>query len=438
MSLQVEAHVRAVILHPTKPLVLTLNGVLPSATATASVHDGEGVPALFAKLSPEPLHFARKLSYQEHELGPDAWRVEGTFALFANSERVDEANGAWIAPKALSPEDARLAELALSPDDRVPWWRRGWLEEALDWADAALAARGERRKQQPAEFVRSWQISCMYRLTTTAGTRYLKAVPDVFAREGRVTRFLHELHPHAAPEVLAARSDTLFLMAGAGGRAFEKRDAPSVARLFARVQRLAESRRDDLRAVGCGERPVADLALEIEELLANEALLRAGNALRDDEVAALRAARESFLAACARLAASAIPTTLVHGDAHSGNVVMRGDAPTLLDWSDAALSFPFLDFSPLYFLGTSSTPEERDELRDAYLEAWTDVRPLEELRALHADAVVLGELYRAVSYVRFITPNVSDPDEWNTAHIWHLRQALQLSAPTPGAAGDKD
>lgn len=428
MAVRVQTFVRAVVVHPDEPLVLTVDGALPRATSAKSVHDGEGVPELFADLVKGPLRFARKLAYTEREAEPERWDVNATFALFATTP--EAARGAWTPPTALPSDEATLADAALRFDDRVPWWRRGWFDDALAWADGALATLGEARVAEP-EFLRSWQISALYRLRTNRGERYLKAVPEFFSREGRVTRWLHALLPEAAPAVLAARGDTLFLMGAAGTRKFEKGDAFAVARLFARVQRLAEARLDELRALGCEDRLLGALAGDVEALLDDEALLRAGGILRDDEVSALRAARAPFRAACERLAVSPIHTTLVHGDAHSGNVVLNGDVPTLLDWSDAALSFPFLDVSPAYFLGTRSDLSARAELSDAYLQAWTDVLPLPELRALHADAVVAGELYRAVSYVKFIAPHVPDPAEWADAHVWHLRRALEfLNAPT--------
>lgn len=441
MSSRVTADIRALVLHPTDALVLTIDGTLPSAVATTNVHDGAGVPELFASLTPGGSRFLRRLTFSYEQPEPDVWHLDGTFALEARDARI--SSGAWTPLAELSDADAALARLALTPDDRIPWWRRGWLDEALAWLDGALDGLGERRVAEP-EFVRSWQISVLYRVRTTLGARYLKAVPEFFAREGRVTRWLHALSPQAAPPVLAARGDTLFLMASAGERPFEETDAPSVARRLAAVQRLAETRSVELRALGCEPRSLADLAADARALLASDALLRVGGDLTTDDIAALRALEPRFASACVRLADAPIPPSVVHGDLHAGNVVFHGDTPTFLDWSDAALSFPFLDANPAYFLSKKTPRSAKDAMRDAYLEAWTDLLPLPELRALHEDATLLGELYRAVSYVKFIAPHVPDPAEWADAHVWHLKRVLEIARvsaaplPTPDAAAGTD
>ncbi|PYE51922.1 aminoglycoside phosphotransferase family protein [Deinococcus yavapaiensis] len=440
MSSRVTADVRALVLHPTEALVLTVEGVLPSATTSKNVQDGAGVPDLFAFLVPEKLRFLRRLAFTFERTAPDAWHLEGTFALEAAGECL--ALGAWTPIDALGETDAAFARLAFAPDERIPWWRRGWLREALAWLDGALEALGERREGDPT-FVRSWQISALYRVRTTDGTRYLKAVPSFFARESRVTRWLHELHTSAAPAVLAARGDTLFLMASAGDRSFGEEDALSLARHLAAVQRLTETRHADLLALGCARRSLADLAADVHALLASDPLLSVGD-LSAADVAALRALEPRLIEACERLAASPIASTVVHGDLHAGNVMFDGSIPTLLDWSDAALGFPFLDANPAYFLAKEAPREAEDAMRDAYLQAWTNVLPLPDLRALHADATLLGELHRAVSYVKFIAPHVPDPAEWADAHVWHLKRALELARlsdaplPTRGAAAGTD
>ena len=70
---------------------------------------------------------------------------------------------------------------------------------------------------------------------------------------------------------------------------------------------------------------------------------------------------------------------------------------------------------------------QRTQAADAYLDAWTDLLPIVQLRALLQDGVLAGELYRALGYTEGIQPHVAD-DDWHSAHLHHFRALLRLAA----------
>ncbi|GGS29660.1 phosphotransferase [Deinococcus knuensis] len=323
------------------------------------------------------------------------------------------------------PDDLReLADAARTPT-RTPWFGPHWHADALSWLDGELAAQGRSRTGDPV-VLKHWQISLLWRVPTSGGPVYFKAVPDFFAREVTVTARLATEVPGAAPPVLAADTGRGFLLLDGCGAAG---GAPEAAlRQLARVQRAARPLLPELKLRGRGP---AYLLARLDALL-SDASLHADehgphpDALTPAEAATLRARRPELEAALERLRVSPIPLTLGHGDLHGGNVTTRGEQVTLLDWSDASLTHPFLDANPAYLFPDGTDPDAAvlEAARDAYLREWTDLAPPDELRALHADAMLAGEVYRALGYADGIQGAVEDRREWRGAHLWHLRRLL--------------
>ena len=99
---------------------------------------------------------------------------------------------------------------------------------------------------------------------------------------------------------------------------------------------------------------------------------------------------------CARLSRVRIAETIVHGDLYPWNAVVVGDRTVVFDWSDAAVSHPFLDLAPALFDATDE--DTRAELVEANLEPWSDIASRAELRAAALVGEALGCVYQAISY----------------------------------------
>ncbi|GHF59397.1 aminoglycoside/choline kinase family phosphotransferase [Deinococcus metalli] len=332
------------------------------------------------------------------------WRAEGAW---------DERRRAW-------------REVARTPPTNVPWMHPGWHADTLAWLDEELTAQGRTRTGEPA-VLKHWQISVLWRVPTGAGPVYLKAVPAFFAREVAVTPVLARELEGAAPPVLAADTGRgLLLLESAGS---EVSEAPDLDAVMAHVARLQQASRPLLPALELRDRGPEYVLDWLDALLSDATLLTGEDGgFTAQDAGALRALRPLLTAALERLAASPLPRTLGHGDLHGGNMVARDGAFTLLDWSDVCVTHPFLDVNPAYFSPwqVDPPPGAVDAARDVYLRAWTEFAPEDDLKALFRDAVICGELYRALGYVDGLQGAVEDKTEWRTAHLGHLRQVLRL------------
>ncbi|MCU1672908.1 MAG: hypothetical protein JWN77_1021 [Frankiales bacterium] len=119
----------------------------------------------------------------------------------------------------------------------------------------------------------------------------------------------------------------------------------------------------------------------------------------------LRALQPRYAAWCAELDTCAVQATVQHDDLHDGNVFAGRDDDLFFDWGDACLSTPF--GSLLVVLRSAARrwelPAEDPvlrRLRDAYLEAWTDVDSREELELLALLATRVTKVCRSLSWQR--------------------------------------
>lgn len=90
---------------------------------------------------------------------------------------------------------------------RQPFARPGGPAADLAWADSVLAARSIARSG-PAEQIRTWNLSSLWRLPTNDGIAWLKVVPPFFAHEGQL---LERLAGEAVPSILGRDSGRMLL-----------------------------------------------------------------------------------------------------------------------------------------------------------------------------------------------------------------------------------
>jgi len=178
--------------------------------------------------------------------------------------------------------------------------------------------------------------------------------------------------------------------------------APSSERLWPHAGGLGSTRRASARA-GLS-RPLAG---HLAHAPATPSGRRRGihgrqeHGLTATELQRLRAHRPWLEAACDELAAASLPQALEHGDLWVSNIFVGGGEPTFIDWTDACLSHPFLSLGPLlrsadwdpHLIGDTA----RQDITDAYLEAWSAYASPARLRQLLKLAEPLAALHIAVS-----------------------------------------
>lgn len=206
---------------------------------------------------------------------------------------------------------------------------------------------------------------------------------------------LAELAPSYVVPVVAVDVERGLLLTPDQGRVFgasvAEDDLDSWCRLVVRAMELARSvapHADELIATGMSRCRVPD---QVADLVGADV----------DAVAAL-----------------GLPDTLVHNDLHEHNAFDHPDGLIFFDFADAVLAHPLSGLLvPLTVLadrlGEPGPFDPRlQRVADAALEVWSDLTPVDELRAALPAALRLGRLGRAESWARVI-PDFTGSDVEN-------------------------
>jgi hypothetical protein len=292
-------------------------------------------------------------------------------------------------------------------------------EAALAW----VAEQGVVTHEVTTPHVRPW--STALRLSTEDGIVWLKAGGPGTAFEARLVRALVEYGAGHLLVPLAVEPDRGWLLLPDGGRTLrtqldsdpDPRHWERVLPRYAALQRSVEGRdlpgADDLRPD------------QLPPLL--DQLLTTVN-LDQTVLPALRELQPRFASWCDELTGCSVVATVQHDDLHDGNVFARRSDDLIFDWGDASYAMPFC--SLLVVLRSAAArwslapgdPVLR-RLRDAYLEAWTDVHSRAELELLALLATRVGKVSRAVAWQRALTG--VEPGEHSEAVPGWLEELLE-------------
>lgn len=224
--------------------------------------------------------------------------------------------------------------------DRVPWARPGWYEQTCAAVDEVLSDLG-RPRTGPARQVVHWGISAVMEIPTAEGAVWFKQVPALFAHEGRLTAFLHDVVPGSVPHPLHVGEDWWLT------EAIPAQLRPLVGMEhytpLGVLQRAVADCTEQLLGLGCPDRRLGSL---MASLLSG----RTTALLTPDQADRLRAGRDEISAAVSTLMGSGLPDTLVHGDFHTGNLRLTARGWVIYDWTDGSVSHPLLDLQPLWSL----------------------------------------------------------------------------------------
>jgi hypothetical protein len=249
---------------------------------------------------------------------------------------------------------------------RHPYARVNGPHADLAWAEATLRTAGGAITGEPQQ-IRSWNLSSLWLLPSTAGPVWLKGVPPFFAHEGVL---IDALRGEAVPQLLGHDGGRLLMAQAAGedlyGATLAERR--SMIDLLVALQQRWRARSGELLALRLPDWRAPALCNAITTLLQRRA-----DAVLPDDRAPLDAFAESLPARCVAIAACGLPDGLLHGDFHSGNVRGGdGHALTLLDWGDSGVGHPLLDMPA--FLGRSP-PDQVEPLRAHWCAVWKRAVP---------------------------------------------------------------
>ncbi len=259
--------------------------------------------------------------------------------------------------------------------------------------DAGLPPSG------PPEVVQLWGISAVLRADSPGGAAYLKCSTDLFRHEAVLTRALAASMPDVLPDVIAVEPDEgWLLMRDMGGALLG--DVPveqwaAALRAYVPLQQQWLGKGDELVGHGAFVRPLSDLAPAVARWSEDDELLRRlGPELRERWLRLV----PRLVDACWRLAEVGPSPTLVHGDLHAWNVVRADGGFRYFDWTDAALSHPFVDLAP--FVPRIPSSAVRHAAYDAYLAGWADHLSPALLQEAGRMGLVVGCLYVTQTYLK--------------------------------------
>ncbi len=243
---------------------------------------------------------------------------------------VDAATAARLdGALAAVPADIRDQALGLDPR-RAAYAEVGGPAESLRWAAEQLGGLAVTEQQ------RTWNLSSLWRLTAVDGrVAWLKQVPEFFAHESTVLRWLGERLPQLAPPLLAVGRHGRQLLAEVPGDDLYDADVATRIQILHRaheVQLASLHDLDTLVAEGLPERRGPAMAAWIRAVLASH--------VGDHPARALLERLDTLIA---EVESCGFPDTLVHGDAHGGNVRSDGERLVFLDWGDSFAGHPAFD-----------------------------------------------------------------------------------------------
>lgn len=334
---------------------------------------------------------------------------------------------------------AARKHLALPPDSPATpaWTMPGWYAEAMPWIDKHLEAAGAPRTGLPVQ-VRSWGLSNVLRCPTAKGNVFFKALahsgtiqparvdalPLLFAHEPLLLQKLSGERPGAVPAPLAIDEQRAWMLLPDLGPALAHESDVSLwfeaVQGHARLQRSYADQTGRLLAFSCVDRRLTVLDGEINRLFGPNP---ATDRLESAERALLPRRAEQLREAITELAAIGVPETLLHGDLHPRNLAVRDGHVLAFDWTDAAVSHPFLD---LVTFAEERTPiSENPRLKDAYLVEWEEYAAPADLRRALLLAEELGALHQAMSYLH-LPDHLSGPsaEAMQRGATWWLRRLI--------------
>ncbi len=263
----------------------------------------------------------------------------------------------------------------------------------LDWAQAELARHGLALTGAPVQ-VKTWNLSSLWRLPLATEVAWLKAVPAMFQHEGA---FIDALGADApVPRLFGFERGRLVMREISGTDRFAATLDQRLAMIdmLVRLQCDWVPRVDELFALGLADWRAPALGPAIADVFERtRAELTTPQARAVERFIAGIDARFVALAECG------VPDSFVHGDYHSGNV--RGDAQrlTIMDWGDAGVGHPLLDYSAS-MRGVPTQMQPR--LRNVWEAAWRAAYPRSDPTRAWDLIAPIASARHAVIYRKFL------------------------------------
>jgi hypothetical protein len=285
------------------------------------------------------------------------------------------------------PADEWAAVIAPEPL-RSAWATPAGVRDLIDWAAKSAGASLTDAPQQ----IKTWNLSCVFKLSTVDGPVWAKATPAFGNAEGAIINAVRSYDPDLSPQVIAhdpvAKRALMAHVPGEDCWNVSTETACAVVSRWVAVQAVIGERLSDIPALASPD-PVASTGVLLKRL--------------DDLTEAEAAAAYQLLGKLPELVAEAesagLPHTLVHGDFHPGNWRSDGTHHAIIDWADSFAGNPAADVLRL----TGWVPQDqREPILAAWVQTWRTHRPQSDPERALAPMRVIGHLLAAATYQRFL------------------------------------
>lgn len=325
------------------------------------------------------------------------------------------------------------ADLSLRlPSTTARWESPAFRAELGAWVASHV---GEPTSLEPIK-VRPW--AAVFRAETPHGVHYAKQSCSTQAFEAALLAELVELAPHHVVPLTALDRERGLLMTPDQGPVLNDSAGDDidvwcrVVAAGAALQREVAPYVDRLAAIGVTTIEPGDSVGYVQQLLDQLAGLPESDprAMPAEDRAAVRAHLPVVEGWVEQVTALGLPTTLVHNDLHGNNVFDIDGELRFFDFGDALLMDPLAAlFIPLNVLahGLEAGPDDPRlaYVADAGLEVWSDLVPMDALRATLPMALQLARLGRAEAWASCQAPmNDAEVEEWGDAAAWWLGSLL--------------
>jgi len=329
---------------------------------------------------------------------------------------------------------------------KLPKSRKSWFEQAITWIHDEL----ERQDIFVTGLIEQPDVSLsstVLRVPSTVGDIYFKACGLGFEHEPALTDSLWQWRPDCMPPVLAVEIQRGWMLTPDLGTSLRSIIKPTrvlqhwqrVLPLYAEVQIDLIRRIDEILELGGLDRSLTMLPEHYERLLTDTGALRLGhpNGLSTEEYQSLRQLVPKFREMCEQLAGYRIPETLHHEDFHDANIFIRNSHYTFADWGESGVAHPFITLLVTsrviaWRLKLAEDAPELVNLRDIYLEPWTQYESRDNLIAAFKLAYRVGMVCRALTWHRIIA-GVDEPVKAEDAEAvprWLLEFLNYETTPT--------
>ncbi len=285
------------------------------------------------------------------------------------------------------------------PAERSEWARPGWYERAVEWIECEVAAAGRSAPDAVVQF-RHWGGSAVMRVDLGQERWWFKATIPLFGAEPAITLELSRRSHGATGAVIAIDADRGWLLleeVDDVGDESPEHSAAAIDRLVELQRSFAPAELDRLVAAGADRRPLRELPERIEHVLRSPIAVD----VAPQTTAGRTAVVERLHTAIAAIEGFGLPTTLVHGDFHPGNVARSVSGPVIFDWSDACIGSPVVDIGPWASWYADDPERDRDVWR-WFRDAWERRLGVDLTGLERRDVDVVTGAFHLDSYVRIL------------------------------------